>query len=74
MAMGLAIVPKWVEALKPGIPQRPGKVDPLVNDFLQPAYRVVMEGFIGQKMDLTYKNRMLGQNVDELVEPFRHRK
>jgi DUF1680 family protein len=44
-----------------------------ISDFLKPAASATMRGFIGKKLDLSYENRILAQNVEELVEPFRHR-
>ncbi|MCW3108438.1 MAG: hypothetical protein JWQ09_2944, partial [Segetibacter sp.] len=49
------------------------KVSPKINDRLQPAEAVSMTGFIGQKLDASYKNRILAQDVDRLIEPFRNR-
>ena len=36
----------------------------LVNDKLIPADAAAMQGFIGNKLDLSYTNRILAQNVD----------
>lgn len=45
----------------------------LVNDKLIAADAAAMQGFIGNKLNLSYTNRILAQNVDHLVEPFKHR-
>jgi uncharacterized protein len=48
-------------------------VKPAKNDNLFPAQSVLIGGFIGGKLDSSYKNRILAQDVDKLVEPFRNR-
>ena len=45
----------------------------LINDKLVAADAATMQGFIGNKLELSYINRILAQNVDNLVEPFKHR-
>lgn len=45
----------------------------LVNDKLVAADTASMQEFIGTKLDLSYNNRILAQNVNNLIEPFRHR-
>ncbi|CAL1518822.1 beta-L-arabinofuranosidase domain-containing protein [Chitinophaga sp. MM2321] len=44
-----------------------------MRDYLQPSESAVMKGFIGRKLDLSYQNRILAQDVNTLVTPFRHR-
>lgn len=44
-----------------------------VNDVLHPARSAQVGGFIGEKLDLSYRNRILAQDVDRLVAPFRDR-
>jgi DUF1680 family protein len=44
-----------------------------VKDKLTVSDSVIMKGFIGKKLDLSYANRILAQSVDDLVEPFKHR-
>lgn len=44
-----------------------------VRDRLQPADSVVLTGFIGKRLDAAYLNRLLVQDVDRLVDPFRNR-
>lgn len=46
------------------------QVLPKVKDRLQSAEAVSMTGFIGQKLDGSYKNRILAQDVDRLIQPF----
>jgi len=42
-------------------------------DRLYPALSVQVNGFVGEKLDLSYKNRILAQDVDRLIAPFRNR-
>lgn len=49
------------------------RVAPKINDQLQPAEAVTMSGPVGQKLDASYKNRILAQDVDRLIEPFKNR-
>lgn len=46
---------------------------PRINDYLQPTQQAQMNGFIGEKLDASYQNRILVQDVDRLVSPFQHR-
>ncbi len=46
---------------------------PRIKDKLEPAEAVVMTGFVGQKLDASFKNRILAQDVTRLIEPFKHR-
>lgn len=46
---------------------------PYITDKFQPAASAAITGFIGEKLDLTYKNRILAQDVNRLIEPFRNR-
>lgn len=48
-------------------------VTPRVNDMLQPASKVEINGYIGGKLDASYENRILAQDFNRLVEPFRNR-
>src|SRR3954471_12351578 len=68
-AAGLSVAPKWVSAL----PEQQAPPITPVKDFLGTADHAKMNAFIGKKMDLSYENRILAQNVNELVEPFRSR-
>lgn len=43
---------------------------PIVTDYLQPAKSVKLQGYIGEKLDASYQNRILAQDVDRLVAPF----
>ena len=51
------------------------KVVPLIQDKLNstPAYTLHLEGFLGKKIDLCINERIKKQDVDHLIEPFRHR-
>ena len=44
-----------------------------VPDMLRANEGTRMNGFIGRKLDLSYQNRILAQDADHLIEPFRHR-
>jgi hypothetical protein len=44
-----------------------------VKDKLEPGQAVAMKGFIGEKLESSYKNRILAQDVDRLIEPFKNR-
>ncbi len=48
-------------------------VKPAVDDFLVPASFAVIGGYVGGKLDASYQNRILAQDVNRLVEPFRNR-
>jgi DUF1680 family protein len=49
------------------------EVIPKVTDQLYPSTAASMSGFIGQKLDASYNNRILAQDVNRFVEPFRNR-
>ncbi len=57
-------------AALPSFGQQP--VLPRVNDLLLPTEAVHMTGYLAQKLDAAYQNRILAQPVDRLIEPFRH--
>ncbi len=46
---------------------------PAAKDFLQPIEAPVVTGFIGQKLDAAYNNRILAQDVDRLISPFQNK-
>ena len=48
-------------------------VKPAEIDSLFPANSATIGGFVGTKLDASYKNRILAQDVNRLVEPFRNR-
>ena len=48
-------------------------VKPVVDDFLVPASSAVIGGYAGGKLDASYQNRILAQDANRLVEPFRNR-
>lgn len=50
-----------------------GDFKPVITDNLFPANSAALTGFAGAKLDASYKNRILAQDVNQLVEPFRHR-
>lgn len=46
---------------------------PAVNDQLYPSQSAQLNGYVGQKLDASYKNRIMAQDVERLVAPFRNR-
>jgi DUF1680 family protein len=44
-----------------------------VKDMLFPNEDASINGFLGEKLMLSYKNRILAQDYERLIEPFRHR-
>lgn len=49
------------------------KVKPSVNDVLYPSKSAVLEGLIGEKLDLAYKNRVEAQDIQQLIAPFNNK-
>lgn len=45
----------------------------VIQDYLSPATSVQLQGFTGQKFNNAYTNRILAQNLDRLIEPFKNR-
>jgi DUF1680 family protein len=48
-------------------------VNPVITDNLFPAQSAIIAGYVGGKLDSSYKNRILAQDVNRLIEPFRNR-
>jgi len=48
-------------------------IKPAKNDTLFPAQSATLGGFVGGRLDASYQNRILAQDVNRLVEPFRNR-
>ncbi len=48
-------------------------VTPKIGDQLYPAQAVKMTGYLAAKLDSAYLNRIMAQDADRLVEPFKHR-
>ncbi len=48
-------------------------VTPRVSDQLSAAKSAQIKGFVGEKLDASYQNRILAQDVERLVAPFRNR-
>ncbi len=44
-----------------------------ITDTMFPATRAFMGGYIGKKLERSYNNRILSQDVDHLIQPFRNR-
>jgi uncharacterized protein len=49
------------------------RVSPAVADVLKPALHAEINGFTGSRLDASYENRILAQDVDRLIAPFRDR-
>lgn len=45
----------------------------LVNDYMLPVNNIKMSGHIAEKLNLAYNNRIMAQDVDHLVKPFKNR-
>lgn len=43
-----------------------------IKDILQPAMSAQLTGFVGDKLDLSYRNRILAQDVNRLISPFQN--
>jgi DUF1680 family protein len=48
-------------------------VNTAVIDKLHNAQLITMGGFVGEKLNASYENRVLAQDINRLVEPFRNR-
>jgi len=48
-------------------------VKPAISDQLYPAQSAKIEGYIGEKFDASYDNRVMAQDADRLVAPFMDR-
>lgn len=46
---------------------------PVIKDYLHPAATAVVSGFIGEKLDGAYENRIIAQDADRLIKPFLNR-
>lgn len=44
-----------------------------ITDLLQPVISAQVSGFVGEKLNLSYQNRILAQDVDRLISPFNNR-
>ena len=49
------------------------RVKPVVNDQLKAASSARLTGYLGHRLDLSYENRILAQDPDRLIAPFRNR-
>ncbi|MFI5153540.1 MAG: glycoside hydrolase family 127 protein [Chitinophagales bacterium] len=47
-----------------------GPTEPSAKDMLIPANDVMITGFIGEKLDAAYQNRILAQDEKRLIDPF----
>lgn len=57
----------------PGLMNAQNFAPPVVSDQLTPAISVGISGVVGHKLDASYHNRILAQDVERLVAPFRLR-
>jgi uncharacterized protein len=48
-------------------------VKPVIEDYLKPADQAIIGGYIGERLDASYQNRVLAQDIDRLIAPFRNR-
>ncbi len=51
--------------------QKPVKL--VQSDILSPAESAAIGGYVGEKLNASYQNRILAQDVERLIEPFRNR-
>jgi len=71
---GLMFIPPYILKMWEASNKNKGvQIENAVKDKLKVNDHAKMNGFIGRKLDLSYSNRILDQNVDHLVKPFRHR-
>jgi hypothetical protein len=48
-------------------------VKPVIEDRLHAADAAVIHGYVGEKLDASFRNRILAQDIDRLISPFRNR-
>lgn len=48
-------------------------VKPVIEDKLYPSNHATFGGFVGERLNASYTNRILAQDVDRLIAPFRNR-
>lgn len=70
IAAGSMFVPGWIR--KNSFSESDSRADG-IKDVLKPADSASIQGMIGRKLDQSSQNRVFAQNVDELIEPFKHR-
>lgn len=63
----------FVLLLNGGLTLAQQPVTPAVTDRLRPAQTATMTGFLGEKLAASYEHRILAQDVERLVAPFRTR-
>jgi len=67
----------WVLGVGLAVGSRVGsaqpRVSPVVVDQLRSVDAVRIEGYLGRRLDASYEHRILEQDVDHLVAPFRNR-
>jgi DUF1680 family protein len=51
----------------------PTRIEPAVQDRLKASESVKLQGFVGERLNASYLNRIIAQNVDRLVAPFNNR-
>ncbi|MGN6800458.1 MAG: glycoside hydrolase family 127 protein [Ginsengibacter sp.] len=72
-AAGLFFVPNFLNGSNLTQESSNGIPEHFVENRLTEARFALISGYIGEKLDQSYKNRILAQNIDELIEPFKHR-
>lgn len=45
----------------------------LIEDELRPAITAKLNGYLSERLELSYQNRILAQDVDKLIEPFNNK-
>lgn len=66
LALTLLLLNGWPASAQESVPA-------VVTDRLRPAASVRLGGFLGQKLDASYEHRILAQDVERFVAPFRTR-
>src|SRR4051812_21692748 len=72
-AAGFILVPQLLSAKGTSMRDHFGKVEYAVKDVLEPGDHAEMKGFIGKRLDRSFENRIMAQDINSLIEPFRHR-
>jgi uncharacterized protein len=63
---GITIAQKSAKKVQP-------HVKPVIEDYLKTADQAIIGGYIGERLDASYQNRILAQDIDRLIAPFRNR-
>ena len=71
--IGILLLPPDMQTIRSTGIIYPTTATAAITDKLAPAINATMKGYIGNKLDLSYRNRLLTQDVDHLIQPFRNR-